>query len=167
MKLKLEHRVVWAILYIALGIMFIVLKGSIISIAMTVTGAAAIVMGLIDMSNKNTNVGVAKVVGGVCVIAFGWMFVSLALNLLAAILIINGIFHFVQLRKNVQPIPIGAQKVLVYLEATASILAGLTLLFNQAGSIAWIFTITGILLVFEGILSLARGKIVQTTTRYY
>lgn len=157
--MKLSNRLVWAILYIALGLMFIVLKGSIVSIALTVTGSAAIVMGIIDFSNKNTPAGTAKTVGGACIIIFGWMFVSLALNLLAGILIVSGLFHLYQLRKGPWAVSSSVQKAFLYLEPIASVLAGITLLFNQAGSIAWIFTVTGILLVVEGILLLSKGEI--------
>lgn len=157
--MKFNNRLVWAILYIVLGIMFIAMKGSIISIAMTVTGVAAIVMGVIDLSNKNTTAGTVKTVGGACVIFFGWMFVSLALNLLAGILIVSGLLHLNQLRRGTWTASGRVQKVLLYLEPLASVLAGIILLFNQAGSIAWIFTVAGILLVVEGILLLSKGKI--------
>lgn len=156
--MKSNNKWLWSILYIALGTMFIIMKDGVISAAMTVAGIAAIIMAIVDFSNKNTAVGVVKAVIGVCVIIFGWMFVSLALYILAAILIISAVFQMIQLWRMVLPESSSVQKIFLYLRPIASLLAGIFLLFNQKGSLAWVFTVSGILLLVEGVLSLADNK---------
>lgn len=156
--MRSNNKWIWAILYIALGIIFIVMKNGVVSAAMTVAGIAAIIMAIVDFSNKNTAAGVVEAVVGVCVIVFGWMFVSLALYIFTGVLIVSAVFQLIQLWRMAMPASSGVQKMLMYLRPVASLLAGVCLLFNQEGSLTWIFTVAGIFLLVEGVLSLMDGK---------
>lgn len=154
---KINNKLITAAVCIALGAMLIMMKGGVISLALTVTGAAVILTSIFDFRAKRTAAGAMKMVAGAGIIICGWLFVSLALNLLAGIFIIGGILNFIRIWKKSEPVPDGISKVLAYLEAGASILFGVLLLFNQSGSIAWLFFIGGCVLIAEGVFALARG----------
>ena len=137
-----------AIAMIVLGALFIILKGSVISIAMTLVGVVLILFGIQDVSKHIANAGAAKIVAGVCVILFGWVLVSLACYVLAVILIVHGI---IQLRE----ISHSMHRRLAWIRPAASVIAGLCLLFNHGGTIDWVFLVAGILLIIDGALQLA------------
>ena len=138
---------------ILLGILFIVLRGSVISIALTVVGAVLLAMGILDLVNHVTTPGVLKTVAGAFVILFGWLLVNLAIYLLAALLIAFGVVQIVDYAKTAATRGTGAM-IVTYARPVISILAGLCLLFNRGGAINGFFVAAGILLIVEGVLEL-------------
>lgn len=153
--MKDMNKSVLAVLYIILGILFICMKGDVISLAMTLVGIALLLSSLPDFKNKALTPAIIKAVAGVCIIVFGWAFVSLALYVLAVILILQGGMQLWTLLKGSRPAG-GAQQILAYVMPAASLLAGICLLFNQGGTISWVFILTGILLLVEGVSALVK-----------
>ena len=88
-----------AIISVAVGLMLIIMKDDVISIALTVLGVAAIVSAIIDFIHRMPNLGLIKAVIGVCILVFGWMFVNLALYILAASIILVGLPRQYELHK--------------------------------------------------------------------
>ena len=82
--MKVSEKIISAILTLVLGILFIVLKGQVVSIAMTILGVLLIVLGIMNLTTKLVAPGVVKIVVGALVILFGWVLVSAALYILAA-----------------------------------------------------------------------------------
>ena len=91
--------IVSSIIYIALGLMLIIMKGSVISLAITILGVAVLISAIMDLVNKLTNIGIVKAVIGVCILAFGWMFIDLALYILAASIIVMGLLKISNIHK--------------------------------------------------------------------
>ena len=91
--------IVSSIIYIALGLMLIIMKGSVISLAITILGVAVLISAIMDLVNKLTNIGIVKAVIGVCILAFGWMFIDLALYILAASIIVMGLLNISNIHK--------------------------------------------------------------------
>ena len=157
MKAERNNKLIGALVSIVLGIMFCVLKGGVISTALTIIGAVAIIMGIVDLANKRTTPGFVKAVVGVCVIVFGWMFVDIALYLVAAVLLIQGLTQIVAAVKN-KATNNAIQKVIAAIRPLACVVAGVCLLFNKGGTVDWIFILTGILMTVDGVLALADCK---------
>lgn len=84
--MKVSEKIISAILTLVLGILFIVLKGQVVSIAMTILGVLLIVLGIMNLTTKLVAPGVVKIVVGALVILFGWVLVSAALYILAALI---------------------------------------------------------------------------------
>lgn len=146
-----------AAISIVLGLMLLIMKDDVISIALTILGIAVIISAIVDFKNKMTNSAIIKAVIGVCILLFGWLFVNLALYILAAAIIISGLLQISDISK-LSPVNLPAkEKALLYLKPVLTVLAGACLLFNQGGTIAWVFTATGILLIAEGILDLVHS----------
>ena len=139
-------------MYIVLGALFIILKGEVISIAMTAVAFYLIVTGILALSKKMTNTGVIYLVCGLIVLFFGWVFVSVAVYVIAALLLIYGILQLI----NVSKLRIKGFKK--YLEPILNIVIGLCFLLNLGNTINWIFYVLGILFIVEGILTLLFSK---------
>lgn len=153
-----KNSIITLIALIVLGALLIILKSDVISFALTLIGIALILAAMIDFSQQMTHIGVVKAVAGIVVIIFGWVFVSVALYILAIVLIIQGVFQIIDTYRLRSVMPKGIRKTFSYLSPVASVLAGICLMFYQGGTISWIFVLSGLLLVIEGILSLANWK---------
>lgn len=150
-----KENIVSSVIFIVLGLMLIIMKGDVISLAITLLGLAVLISAVVDFIDKLTNMGIVKAVVGVCILVFGWVFVNLALYLLAAAIIIMGLLRITNTHKLIPVNLTLKEKIFVYAKPVAMVLAGVCLLFNQGGTIAWIFVLSGILLVLEGVLELA------------
>ncbi len=144
-----------AIASVVLGILLIILKNDVISIALTVLGAAVLISAIVDFTGKRTNSAVIQAVIGVCILVFGWVFVNLALYVFAAALLIVGLLQIINIGKSGAGRPAKAG-LAVYFKPAVTVLAGACLLLNQSGTIAWVFVVSGILLIAEGVLELIR-----------
>ena len=137
---------------IILGLLLFLLKGEVISIVLTIIGILVLVSAFFDWKNQRTNTGLVKLVVGICILFFGWLFVNLTLFLLAAVIIIIGLKKIIQVKEQ-NPVNLSMQeKVVVYAKPVLTVLAGAILLLNQGGVIDWIFMAVGILLIIEGAL---------------
>lgn len=152
---KKSENLTFAVLAIVLGLLFIIFKSAIISLTMTVFGILLIVSGVLDLMKKAVTGGVIKVVAGVVIIVFGWTLLTAALYVLAALLLIFGIielYNTIRRRKS-----LGKTEFTMYaVEYALFIAIGVCLLFNQVGAIDWIFIVSGIVLIVDGLLALAQ-----------
>ena len=148
----MNNKLFRALMYIVLGALFIVLKGELISVAMTAIAFYLIITGIIALSKRMTNTGVIYLVFGLIVLFFGWIFVSVAVYVIAALLLIYGILQLI----NVSKLRIKGYKK--YIEPIFNIIICLCFLLNLGGTINWIFYVLGILFIIEGILTLLFSK---------
>lgn len=149
-----KENIILALISIVLGFMLIILKGDVIGLAITVIGVAVLIDAIIDFASKLLNIGIIKAVVGICILVFGWMFVNLALYILAASIIVKGLLQIVNIHK-FSPVNLTLKDTaLIYLKPVITVIAGACLFFNQDGAIAWIFVVTGALLIVEGVLEL-------------
>lgn len=136
---------------IVLGALFVVQRSGVIHTAITLIAAILLLSAILDLIKKQIGSGVVKGVVAVCVMVFGWLFVELALYLIAAVLLLNGISQLIQIVKE-KPV-----SYLPYVAPVFSLIAGSCLLFNQGGTVDWIFVVVGIVLIVDGILSMVRS----------
>ena len=85
--MKFNDKLITAIAAIVVGVLFIALKGDVLSIAFTVLGAALIVMGILDAAKKDSKSGTVKIVAGLVTVLLGWTLVSITLYIVAALMI--------------------------------------------------------------------------------
>lgn len=132
---------------VALGILFIILKEESISIGMTIMGASLIISSVLDMIKKQRNQSIIKLVVGAVIIVFGWTLVSSALYIMAAVLLVSSVVQIVAFVKEKKGFD------LTYLQPVASLVVAICLLFNQGGTISWVFVVSGICLIVEGVIA--------------
>ena len=137
---------------ILLGILLIVMKGKIITAAITLL--AVIVGAIMDFVAGLVNYGIVKSVAGICILVFGWVFASLAFYILAAGIILMGLLQISSIKKTMPVNLTVGERFQEYFKPGLMVVAGACLLFNQSGTIAWAFIATGVLLVINGIMTL-------------
>ena len=138
---------------ILIGLLFIIYKGGIISLAMSLIGITLIVLGIIDIIKKRVVSGVIKLVFAALVMLAGWLFITLALYVLGAFLLVAGVTQLVALSK-VKVKKITLPVAMRYAQPIIYILIAICLFFNQGGAISWVFTVSGIFLIIDGIAAL-------------
>nr|MBE6545034.1 hypothetical protein [Oscillospiraceae bacterium] len=153
MKKKIGNDLITAVALIVIGALFIIYKSEIISIAMSIIGVTLIVLGIVDAVRKFVVSGVVKIVFGVLVLVAGWLFITLALYILGAFLLIAGITELykltkVKIKKMSLPVAMHIAQPIIY------ILVAICLFFNQGGALSWVFTVSGIFLIIDGIVAL-------------
>lgn len=152
--MKTSEKVISAALTIVIGILCLILKAEVISIAMTILGAVLIVVGGMNLIDKLVPPGVVKIVVGVLIIVFGWTIVSAVLYILAALLLIYGILLlYTRIKANVKGARV-IDTILAYAAPVVCIVIALFLFFNQGGTVNWVFIVAGIFTIIEGVLML-------------
>lgn len=141
-------------LTILLGILFLILQGEVIKVAMTILGVVLIVMAVLDLLDHQTFPAIVKAVFGVVVLIFGLALTTAALYVLAAVLLIWGIYElYAKLKIHLKGNSVGLT-VMLYIAPVLNIVLGLLLLFNQSGTVAWVFIVVGVLLIIDGVMLL-------------
>lgn len=152
--MKISEKWIAAILTILIGVLFIVMKSGVIGVAMTVLGAVLIVLGLLDLLQKEIPPAVVKIVIGALIILFGWTITSAVLYIVAALALIYGVLLLYQLVKSRKKGSCLLDTLLGYAVPVLFIVIGLLLFFNQGGTLNWVFIVAGIFTVIEGGLML-------------
>lgn len=139
-----------SIALIIIGGLFIIYKGGIISIAMSLIGLTLLVLGIVDIIKSRVVGGVIKLVFAALVVLAGWLFITLALYVLGAFLLIAGVTQLIaisktKIKKITLPVALHIAQPVIY------ILVAICLFFNQGGAISWVFTVSGIFLIIDGI----------------
>ena len=135
---------------ILLGILLIVMKGKIITAAITLLAVFVIVGAIMDFVAGLVNYGIVKSVAGICILVFA----SLAFYILAAGIILMGLLQISSIKKTMPVNLTVGERFQEYFKPGLMVVAGACLLFNQSGTIAWAFIATGVLLVINGIMTL-------------
>ena len=153
MKKKNEQRLITAAALILIGGLFLIFKGDVISIVMSLIGGVLIILGAIDLIKKYVVSGIIKIALGALVLLGGWLFITLALYILGACLLIAGVTELAALskfkiKKITLPVAMRIAQPVLY------ILVAICLFFNQGGAISWVFTVAGIVLIIDGVVAL-------------
>lgn len=146
-----------AVATILLGALFIIKRGGVIGLAITVLGVSVLVFALLDFLAKLTNAAIVKGVVGLCILVFGWIFVDLAIYILAAGIILTGLLQISSI-KQYSPVNLDtSEKLFIYARPAMMVVAGACLLLNKNGTIDWVFVLVGALLVIQGVMSFAKS----------
>lgn len=156
--MKINNKTIIGIAAIVVGVMFIAMKDEVISLAITALGIAMIVMGILDVTKSENKSGIVKIVAGAVAITFGWVFVNIALYVIAALMIVYCLGNLIaSLRTDGYPMS-GVQMLRTYAKPVIGLIAGICLFFNQGGTVAWVFVLAGIIFVVEGVLMLSENR---------
>lgn len=154
----LRNKMITAITAIVVGVLFIVLKGEVVSFALTILGVAAIVMGILDMTRGAEPGGAAIIIIGIAIVAFGWLFVSVTLYVIAALMIVYCLGNLVLSLKTDGFSLSAIQAIRAYAKPIIGLVAGICLFFNQGGTVDWVFVLTGVIFVLEGVMMLSECR---------
>ena len=150
---KRGNGLVTAVSLMLIGILFIIFKSDVISIAMSLIAAVLIVMGIFSLVLKNFVSGVIKIVLGGLVLAAGWLIVEVALYIFAAILLVSGIIDLYKLSK-IKTDKFTLPVLMHIVQPIIYVLVAFCLFFNQGGTLSWVFTVSGIFFIVDGVVAL-------------
>ena len=152
-KKTIQSYVLYAILLIVLGILFLVggagTAKNLLNIILTVGGVVLVVLGVLNLLAGLLPIGIAYLIFGVLLIAFAWTLAWIAFLAIGVLLLVNGIANLAKRRgwvvNNVIALVVG---ILVLLLAFG---------VNWAWSfVNIIFYVVGALMIVEGILVLVK-----------
>lgn len=148
--MKKSEKILAAVLTMVIGVTLIVLKGSFIGLLMTVAGVSLIVLGCMDIFNRNVPLAVVKIVVGIFVIVCGWTVVEAVLYVAAALLLIAGILLlYEKIRWHVRR-ETWLLTACEYVVPSVYILTGALLLFHHGAAMNAVLLISGVLLLLQG-----------------
>lgn len=148
--MKKTEKIVVALLTLLLGIALLILRGSLISVLMSVVGIVFIAFGIIQWIKGQIVLAIIKAVIGIVLIICGWTVVSAVLYVLAAAVMITGILLLYEQLKNQGCGATLLQKIAAFAYPIVCILIGFFLLFNNDNEAQWVFIFSGSLTVLEG-----------------
>lgn len=148
--MKKTEKIIAALLTIALGVLLIALRGTLVSILMTVLGAGLIAFGVMDLFDRLVPPAVIKIVVGLVVILCGWVIVEAVLYVVAALLLIAGILLLYEKIKRKPCCSSIVQTLCEYAAPAISLVIGTLLLFNQGNTVNWVFILSGAFTIVEG-----------------
>lgn len=139
------------------GLMLALLRGSVLSLLITVVGLGFIVSGLAFGVKHITKFSLMKIIIGVCTIIFGNTFINLSMYILGIAIIILGVFQFASANSSFKQHGKRRYMISSFIRPVLTLAAGIYILFNPMGSIESIFLICGILLIAGGVWDLSLG----------
>ena len=143
-----------AIMTLALGILFLVLKTDIIGIAITILGVALLLTALLDLIKLSIFTGIVKALLGVAVLVIGWLLLDIAILILGIVLLVYGITNLFKgifgRKKGVK-----TWKIIIGIIEPIVCVAGAVFLITSGGkAIEWTVLVAGVILVIDGLLAL-------------
>ena len=149
-RMTKTQKILSSVLTVALGVMLIILRSDIVSIAMTVLGVGCIILGVFDLVQKLVPPAVVKIVAGIIVIICGWVIVSAVLYVLAGALLIVGVLFLYEKIKGRVRCQTWYYTLCEYAVPILCIVIGTLLLFNQGNTMNWVFIVGGGITIVEG-----------------
>ena len=145
-QLKLPEGLITSLFMVALGILFLIMKGGVIGLAVTILGVALLVSAVMDFLNKDITTCIVKAIIGVCVLVFGHLFVDVAVIIVAAVVLVYGALELFELIKAKK------KDVACYVKPVVIVVIAAALLISKWLVFDWLFIIIGVLFLVEGAL---------------
>ena len=145
---KIDKNLFSAILYIALGLLFIIFRGKTVEWAMTIAGIVFLVSGALDVIKKNYTSGGISLIIGAAIILLGWLLTDIVLKVLGILVAVKGIISLLESFKSKKI------NVVEIVYTALTVIAGILLVFATGEIINTIILIAGIIFVIDGVLGL-------------
>ncbi len=146
--MKKHDKLLTALFTIVLGVLFIILNVDVVSVGMTIIGAALIISSVLELLKKHISQAIIKLVIGIVIIVFGWTLVSVALYIMAFMSLLISVIQILTIVKTTKSFRVS------YLQPIMGLIVAGCMLFNQGGTISWVFIVSGICLIFEGVFAI-------------
>ena len=144
-KNNVATALVYALLYILLGILFCIFRGAVAVWCVYVIGALLIVQGVLDMVHQRLIQGILEAAVGVLAIVFAATITKWAVMILGVLLLLWAVIRlFDNSRKS----------LLSLLTLVGAGVVGVLMIVNAFAALSWFFLVIGILLIVEGVLYL-------------
>ena len=133
---------VMALVYIALGVLFIIFKGQILTWITYVIGALLIVKGVIDFVSYKLIIPAAVEISlGILAISRGAAVTQAVASIGGVMLVLYGLYNLFTQPKTIVSLVIDI----------LTVVAGVLLMINTSGVIEWLFIVMGVIFIINGI----------------
>lgn len=149
---EIKYKMVDAIAYILIGILFCILKSSVINWLLTIVGVVFIVMGIYDIVKNKTNSGVITLVIGLVIILGGWLFVEVVLIVFGVLLFVKGILELISALST-------KLDIIQIVNSSVTTVIGVMLIISKWALLDWFFIVLGIIFIVDGILVFFRKEV--------
>ncbi len=151
-----SNKLLTSVITIVLGVLLMVWKTSIISIAITLFGVYLIILGILDLVNKkDETTAIIKLIVGVAAILLAWLLTAVAVITLGVILMLHGITLILDIIKANKQVKGLVPTIMLWAVPVISIAAGLFIAFGSG--MDWAFIVVGVIVIIEGIISLVQA----------
>ena len=148
-KVKISDNTVAAVLYVLVGVLFCIFKASMLNWLLTAAGIVFIVLGVLDILNKNLVNCIVEAVLGVVILVGGWAFVEVALIIFGALLVIKGVIDLMAAIK-------AKAGIFTMIAAVITAVVGVLLIASKWVMLDWFFIVMGVILIVDGALMLIK-----------
>ncbi len=151
-----SNKLLTSVITIVLGVLLMVWKTSIISIAITLFGVYLIILGILDLVNKkDETTAIIKLIVGVAAILLAWLLTAVAVITLGVILMLHGITLILDIIKANKQVKGLVPTIMLWAVPVISIAAGLFIAFGSG--MDWAFIVVGVIVIIEGMISLVQA----------
>ena len=148
---KLNYELISSLLYILIGVLFIVFRDQALSFAMTVAGVLFLIFGVFDLLKNNWTGGAVSLIIGLSIIIFGWVLTEIVILVFGILIALKGTVALIdELRRS-------KKNIVDIVFAALTIVIGLLLAFGELLSI--MIAIAGVMLMFSGIVKLINSSV--------
>ena len=148
---KLNYELISSLLYILVGVLFIVLRDQALSFAMTIAGVLFLIFGVFDLLKNNWTGGAVSLIIGLSIIIFGWVLTEIVILVFGILIALKGTVALIdELRRS-------KKNIVDIVFAALTIVIGLLLAFGELLSI--MIAIAGVMLMFSGIVKLINSSV--------
>ena len=122
-----------ALMTLILGVLFVILKGEVVGIAIKVFAIVLIITAVLELIRLKIASGIVKAILGIVLLAFGWAITEIALLVIGIVLIVFGVLELVKrivalFKKNRTKL---LAKILGFISPVFSIVAGYFLITSR------------------------------------
>ncbi len=149
MAKKANSELFSSILYIIIGLLFVIFRSQTLGWAMTIAGIIFIVSGVLDLIKKNYVGGGVSLGIGIAILILGWLATAIVLLVLGILIAIKGIVALIEVFKKEK------KNALDFVFPVLTAAVGLMLAFGNGLDVMII--IVGVLLIIDGAIGLANS----------
>ena len=148
--MKKSERILFALVTITLGVLLVAWRGDIINVLMTVLGIALLVLGTLDLIERNIKIALLKLGLGVLSVVFGWLLMAAVAYVLATVFILLAVYLTFDFFKKGHKLCWSLPSLSLWIKPLCLTLMGVFLFLNNGGEATWAFIAVGALTVFLG-----------------
>lgn len=154
--MKKTSNLISAIMTLALGILCLILKQDVVTIALTVVGVVLIVTAVLELIRQSVASGIIKAVLGIAVLVVGYLILNIALKVIGVVVLVYAILELV---KRILAVIKGKSgklwtTILGFIYPALCVVASVLLITSTGEAVSWAIIVAGVLFVVEGVIAL-------------
>ena len=148
---KNYDKLIYALLYIIVGILFIAFRGGMLRALLTIVGVLFILSGVVVFFTKRDfPSALISILIGVVIILGAWLFMDIVLIVFGVLLVLKGVVDLADASKS--------KGLIGILAAVLTVVVGVLLILLRWWVIDWFYIIIGAFFILDGLVMIFFGK---------